>query len=97
MDSLQDEFLSLSEELSGEYRDGGGAITDFFILGAGNVDQDFGRRVVDVDRLKNGGAIVRHRDVLALRWVADALENFVHALGAKGGLDQVRNCDCANK
>jgi len=99
MDALQHELFSLTEEFTGKNRDGGGAITDFFVLGAGNVDQYLSGWVVDVNRLQDCCSVVGHSNVLSGIWVttSDALEDFVHALGSEGCLDEVRNCNCANK
>lgn len=50
-DALLDVFLDLFEDLAGEDDDGGGAITDLGVLGPGNVDEDSGGGVDNVEEL----------------------------------------------
>ena len=42
-------LLSLLEELSGQYSDSSGTITDLFVLGHGDIDKNLGGWVVDID------------------------------------------------
>ena len=84
---LVDELLGFLEEFSGHDSDGGGTITDFFVLGLGDVDQNFGGRVVNPDRLENGGTIVGDGDSLTGVLVSHGLENLIHTLGSEGSLD----------
>lgn len=43
------EFFGFTEEFASEDGHGRRAITDFLVLGFGDVDEDAGGRVVDVD------------------------------------------------
>ena len=56
----RDEPFCLLEQFASEDDDGGGSIADFVILHFGDVDQDFGRGIVDSDGLQDRGSIVRH-------------------------------------
>lgn len=60
------ELLSFSEQLSCEDCDGGGAVSNFLVLGFGDIDEDLGSRVVDVHRSEDGGAIVGDVNMLVL-------------------------------
>lgn len=50
-DSLLDVVLDLLKDLSGEDDNGGGTVTNFSILRSGNVDEDSGGRVNNVEEL----------------------------------------------
>ena len=72
-----DELVGFSEEFTGKDGDGSGTITDFLILSLGDVDQDLGGGVVDVDRSEDSGTIVSDGDLIALGASAGGDENFV--------------------
>mmetsp|Transcript_9730 Transcript_9730/g.13306 ORF Transcript_9730/g.13306 Transcript_9730/m.13306 type:complete len:334 (+) Transcript_9730:749-1750(+) len=97
VDFLGNELLGLLEELTGHDGDGGGAITDLLVLSLGDVDEDLGGGVVDVDRFENSGTIVGDSDGFARVLVAHRLQDLVHTLGAQGRLHEVSDCDRANK
>ena len=86
MDPLLDELFRFSEEFSSKNSYGGGTITNFFVLSFGNVDENFGGRVIDVNRFQNCGAVICDSDSSLGSGVSDALENLIHTLGSKGCL-----------
>ena len=65
VDLLVDELLGLAKQFSRQDSDSRRAITDLFVLGTRDVDEDLGGRVVDVDRLEDGCTIVGDGDLLA--------------------------------
>ena len=97
VNSLRDKLLGLLEEFTGHDGNSGGTITDLFVLGHGDVDKDFGGRVVDVNRFEDGGSVISDSNLLARLLVTHGLEDLVHALGSKSGLDQVRDGDSADE
>jgi len=97
VNSLSNKLLSFLEELASHDGDSGGTITNLFVLGHGDVDEDFGGRVVDVDGFEDGGSIIGDSNLLARLLVTHGLEDLVHALGSEGGLDQVRDSDSADE
>ena len=72
-------------------------ITNLLVLGHGDIDEDLGGRVVDIDGLEDGGTIIGDGDLLARLLVTHRLKNLVHTLRSKSSLDQVTDCDSANE
>ena len=97
VDFLVHKLLGLAKQFSRQDGNSGRAITDLFILGARDVDEDLGSGVVNVDRLQDGSTIIGDSDLLARVFVTHRLQDLVHALGSEGGLDQVRDGNCANE
>ena len=86
VDLLVDEVLSLAQEFAREDHDGGCAVAHLVVLRLGDVDEDPGGGVVDVDGLEDGGAVVGDGHLVAL---GDGHEDLVHALGTEGALDEI--------
>jgi len=97
VDFLVDELFSLLEELSSHDGDGGGTISDLLVLSLGDVDQNFGGRVINPDGLEDSGTIVGDGDLLASVLVSHGLENLIHTLGSEGSLDEVSNGNGSNE
>lgn len=87
---VPDEVASPLEQLGGQDNDGGGAVAHFSVLELGKLDEHFGGRVLDLDALEDGGAVIGDEDF------SDVVhDHFVQALRAKGGLDDVGDgADC---
>lgn len=77
-----DEFFPLAKKFSREDGDGRGAVSDFFVLGLGDIDEDLGGWVVDMHRAKDGGSVVGDSDVLVLGSCGNRDQDLVHAPGA---------------
>ena len=60
MDFERDKSLCFFEQFAGEDDDGSGAIPDFVILNFGNVDENFGSRIVNADGFENRRSVVCH-------------------------------------
>mmetsp|Transcript_20674 Transcript_20674/g.48868 ORF Transcript_20674/g.48868 Transcript_20674/m.48868 type:complete len:547 (+) Transcript_20674:69-1709(+) len=84
---LGDELLGLAEQLAAEDGDRGGAVADLVVLDSGDVDQDLGGGIVEVDGPEDRGAVVGYRHRLVV--FPDVLEDLVHALGTQRRLDEV--------
>lgn len=63
VDFLVNEFLGFAQKLGSKDGDGGGAITNFIVLNFRNVDEHFGRRVVESYGFEDCGAVIGHRDL----------------------------------
>lgn len=48
-------------------------------------------------RSEDGGTVVGDIDVFVLGSCGDRHEDFIHASGTEGGLDEISDCDGANK
>mmetsp|Transcript_13265 Transcript_13265/g.26504 ORF Transcript_13265/g.26504 Transcript_13265/m.26504 type:complete len:483 (-) Transcript_13265:112-1560(-) len=83
--------LRLPQELPAQDGHGGGAVAHLPVLDLGDVHEDLGGGVVEVDGVEDGGAVVGDGDGLV--GGRDALEDLVHAFGAQGGLDHVGDGD----
>lgn len=59
----------------------------------GDVDEDLGCCVVELDGFENRGTVVGHTYVSG----RPRLQDLVHALGSKGGLDEVADGEGANE
>ena len=57
-DSLLDVLLDLLQNLSGQHNDRRGSVSDLSVLRAGNVGEDAGGGVDNVEQLHDGGAVV---------------------------------------
>ena len=97
MQPVLNQLLGFPQQLAGQNRHSGGAVPDLVVLSLRNLNQDPGRRVVDVHRLQNSGPVVRHRDVVHLRPRTHRLQDLVHALRPHGRLDQVAHGDRPNE
>lgn len=60
VDFLVDEFLGLAQKLGSKDGDGGGTVTNFVVLDFRNVDEHFGRRVVESYGFEDCGAVIGH-------------------------------------
>ena len=60
----RDELLGLSQELGRENADRSGSVSDLVVLDFGDVDEDLGGGVVEVDGFKDGRAVVGDGDAL---------------------------------
>ena len=86
VDVLLEQGLGALEKLAGEDHRGGRPVAALLVLGLSDLDQHLGRRMLDVDFLEDGHAVVRDRDV------AHRIdEHLVHAPGTEGRPDRVRN------
>jgi hypothetical protein len=91
VDTRHDELLGLTEKLTRENSDRGGAVTDLRVLGDRGVDDNLGRRVVHGDRLEDGSTVVGDHRALARH----GLKDLIHTLGAKSSLDHVSDGNAA--
>mmetsp|Transcript_56005 Transcript_56005/g.93095 ORF Transcript_56005/g.93095 Transcript_56005/m.93095 type:complete len:336 (-) Transcript_56005:260-1267(-) len=66
VDTLLDEGLSLTEELSSKNAHRGGSITDLLVLSLRNLDEDAGGGVVNVEGLEDGGTVVGDSDLVLM-------------------------------
>mmetsp|Transcript_160934 Transcript_160934/g.516530 ORF Transcript_160934/g.516530 Transcript_160934/m.516530 type:complete len:633 (-) Transcript_160934:27-1925(-) len=90
--------LRVPEQLGRQDDDGGRAVAALLVLRLGDVHQDLGCRVVDPDRLQDGGAVVRDGGLAPAAILArHRLEDLVHTLRAKSGLDHVTDGDRADE
>jgi hypothetical protein len=92
-----DKLISFSQEFTSKDSDGGGTITNFFILSSGNINQNFSCWIVNVNWLKNSGTIIGDGNLLSLLLVSELLKNLVHSLWAKSSLDEISNSDGSNE
>ena len=81
--TILDEFTGLLEELTAYQHNGGGSITDGVILGLGDVHENLGGGVHDVEKLHDGGAIVSDGDLSLV------VNELIHAAGAQRGAHDV--------
>ena len=88
---LGDELLGLAEHLAAKDGHRGGAVADLVVLDPGNVDQDLGGGIVEMDGPEDRGTVVGYRDRLVV--LPDVLEDLVHALGTQRRLDEVGDGD----
>jgi hypothetical protein len=58
-----DQVVGSLEEFGGHDDDRGGSVADFLVLELGKLDDDLGRRVLDVELAEDGGAVVGDGDV----------------------------------
>jgi len=92
-----DQFLSLSQKLSSKNSDSGCSVTNLFILSFGDINKNFSRWIINEYRLQNSRTIVCHGNLLSHIFVSEGLENLIHTLWSKSGLDQVSHSDGSNK
>lgn len=92
-----DKLLSLSKKLSGKDCDGGGSITDLLILSLGDINQNLGSGVIDEDRFQDSGTIIGYCDSLSSVLVSERLQDFIHTLWTKGGLNKVSDGNSSNE
>ena len=78
-DAVLDKLLCLAEEFGREQHDRGGSVSDFGVLGAGDIDQGLGGGVDDVEQAEDGRAVVRDGRV-----AVGADDELVHAARAEG-------------
>lgn len=77
---------SLFQDGAGKHHNTCGTITDFVILGAGELDQESGSRVLNFHLLNNGGSIIGYGD-----FTVGGLHHLVHTLGSHRGTQSVGN------
>jgi len=70
------ELLGILEELSSGEDDGGGTISDFVVLGLGDIDQGLGGGVDNVEEADKSGTIVGDGDG------ASTVDEFIHTTGS---------------
>jgi hypothetical protein len=73
--ALIDELLRLLQEFTSGQNDGSSSISDFVVLGAGNIDQSLGGGVDDVEETNESGTIVGDGNAAAI------VDKFVHSAG----------------
>jgi hypothetical protein len=71
-----DELLSSLEELSSGENDGGGTISDFVILGLGDIDEGLGGGVDNIEETDKSGTIIGNGDG------ASRVDEFIHTTGS---------------
>lgn len=74
--ALFNELLGILEELSGGENDGGGTISDFVVLGLGDIDQGLGGGVNNVEEADKSGTIVGDGHG------ASTVDEFIHTTGS---------------
>ena len=77
VDLYPDELLRLPQQLRRKDRDARCPIPDLVVLHLGDIHEDLGRRVVELDRLEDRRAVVRHADIARRH----RLQNFIHSFG----------------
>ena len=85
MDPEPDELLRLPEQLRREHRHARRPVPDLVVLHLGDVHEDLRRRVVELDRLEDRRAVVRHVDVACRH----RLQDFVHPFRSQRALHEV--------
>lgn len=63
MDLHPDELLRLSKQLRRKDRDARRPVSDLIVLHLGDVHEDLGRSIVELDGLEDRRAVVRHVDI----------------------------------
>jgi len=86
VNTLLEELLGLLKDGSGQNNNTGGTVTDFVILRGGKLGQKFGGLMVNLHLLEDSGTIVSDDDL-----TVGADHEFIHTLGAKGGLHHSGN------
>jgi len=79
--ALVDESLGLLQKLTGGDNDRGSSISDFVVLGLGDVHKGLGSGVHNIEEADQSGAIIRNSHAAAI------VDELVHASGTKSGLD----------
>ena len=89
MNLLADQPLRLPQTLGRKHTHARRPIAHFVVLDFGDVDEDLGGGVVELDRLEDRGAVVGYVDVAG----GAGLEDLVHAFGTESGFDEVPQRD----
>lgn len=89
MDFHRDQLLCLSQQFRSKYTNRRRPISDFVVLNFGDVDEDLGCRIVELDGFENCGTVVGHIYVSC----RTGLQDLVHTLWSKGGLDEVADSE----
>jgi hypothetical protein len=92
-----DELLSLTKQLSSKYCDCGGSISNLLVLGLGDIDENFGGRVINMHRSEDGGSVICNINMLILGASCDRHKDFIHSSWAEGGFDQIGHCNGSNE
>ena len=85
MDLLRDQFLRLSKKFGRQDAHTSRTIANFVVLHFGDVDEDLGRGIIELNGFEDCGAIVGDIDVPRRA----RLKDLVHALGHKGRFDEI--------
>ena len=93
VDLHPDELLRLPQQLRRQHRNARSAVPDLVVLHLGDVHEDLGRCVVELDRLKDRRAVVRHVDIARRH----RLQNFVHPFRTQRALDEVAERESTNE
>ena len=93
VDLHPDELLRLPQQLRCQHGNARRPIPDLVVLYLGDVYEDFGRCVIELDRLKDRRAVVRHVDIARRH----RLKNFVHPFGTQRALDEVAERESTNE
>lgn len=64
---MLDEFADLLQNLTGKHNDRGGAVADFSILRAGDVDENAGSWMNDIEKLENKKEQIENMSVIMER------------------------------
>jgi hypothetical protein len=89
VNTLIKEPLGLLEESASEHDDTSGTVTDFVVLGLGELDEEASGLVLNLHLLKNCGTVVGHDDI-----TVRADEHLIHTLGAEGSSHEASNGSC---
>ena len=93
MDFHRDQLFRLSQEFRGQHANARCPIANFVVLNLGDVDEDLGRRIVELDGLEDRGTVIGYINVSG----RPGLQDLVHTLGSKGGLDEVADSEGADE
>lgn len=87
VDLVLDEWTGGLHHLTGKADDGGGAVSDFLVLGAGQLNHRLGSWVLAVDLSEDGIAVVGHNDT------SHRIEKHLeHRAWAEGGGHDIGDC-----
>lgn len=84
MDSILDERLHDFQNLGSKHHNRGGSVSNFSVLGPGDVDHGGGGREDDVEKLQNRSSVVWDS-----RGAFGVDDEFVESTGSQGGTDAV--------
>lgn len=97
MQSHMDQFLPFSQQLSSKHCNSSGSVSDFLILCLGDVNQNFGSRVINMHGPEDSGSVIGDTNVFVLGSSCEGHEYLVHSSWSKGGFDEISDSNCTYK
>lgn len=95
VDLLVDEFLGLAQELGSKDGDGGGAITNLVVLNFRDIDEDFGRGVIESYGFEDCGTVIGHHDLSGRAMCRDSLLGRFRGRRVISGVCMDTHADCS--